>query len=418
MAGCRVVCWFCALMLASSTTWAAEDWPQFRGPTAQGISTAKNVPIEWSTSKNVAWKLDIPGTGWSSPVLAGGRLYLTAAVDGGNAPPTLRALCIDAAEGKILWNVEVFQPDPGSMRAKHAKNSPASPTPIVTADRLFVHFGHMGTAALDLNGKIIWRQDSLKYSPVHGNGCSPVLADNSLIFSCDGGSNPFIVALDAATGQVKWKTPRNQEVHKTFSFCTPLLIDVDGVSELISPASGMVAAYEPASGHELWRVRYGEGYSVVPRPGYADGMLFVSSGFDNPILYAIKPSGAAGDVTDSHVAWTHRKGAPLTPSMILSGEEIFFVSDGGIATCADAKSGKVHWTHRLDGNFSASPILAEGRIYFQSEQGMGFVIEAGESFKSLAENDFGERSLASYAVTDGALFIRTENHLWKIAESK
>ena len=411
----RLIKFLWLIAVVTPAALAAEDWPQFRGPTAQGVSTAKNVPIEWSPSKNVAWKLDIPGTGWSSPVLSNGRIYLTAAVDGGNSPATLRALCIDAAEGKILWNVEVFQPDPNSMRAKHAKNSPASPTPIVTADRLFVHFGHMGTAALDLNGKIIWRQDSLKYSPVHGNGCSPVLADNSLIFSCDGGSNPFIVALDAATGQVKWKTPRNQEVSRTFSFCTPLLIDVDGVSELISPASGMVAAYEPASGHELWRVRYGEGYSVVPRPGYANGMLFVSSGFDNPILYAIKPSGAAGDVTDSHVAWTHRKGAPLTPSMILLGNDIFFVSDGGIATCADAKSGKVHWTHRLDGNFSASPILAEGRIYFQSEQGMGFVIDAGESSKSLAENDLGERSLASYAVTDGALFIRTESHLWKIA---
>ncbi len=275
----------------------------------------------------------------------------------------------------------------------------------------------MGTAALDLDGKIVWRQDSLKYSPVHGNGGSPVLVGDSLIFSCDGGSNPFLAALDAKTGQVKWKTPRKQEVSRTFSFCTPLLIDIGGVEELISPASGMVAAYEPASGHELWRVRYGEGYSVVPRPAYANGLLFVSSGFDNPVLYAIKPSGAAGDVTDSHVTWTHRKGAPLTPSMILSGDDIYFVSDGGIATCANAKTGEVHWTHRLDGHFSASPVLAEGRIYFQSEAGIGFVIEGGESFKSLAENDLGERSLASYAVTDGALFVRTENHLWKIAAS-
>ena len=363
----------------------------------------------------MAWKSNVPGRGWSSPVLANGRIYLTTAVVDGNTPASLRAICFDAADGKILWNTQVFQPDASAVRAKHPKNSPASTTPIVTADRLFVHFGHMGTAALDLDGKIIWRQDSLKYSPVHGNGGSPVLVGDSLIFNCDGGSNPFLVALDATTGQVKWKTPRNQEVHKTFSFCTPLLIDVGGVRELISPASGMVAAYEPASGRELWRVRYGEGYSVVPRPGYADGMLFISSGFDNPVLYAIKPQGASGNVTDSHVAWTHRKGAPLTPSMILSGEDIFFVSDGGIASCCDAKYGKVHWTHRLDGNFSASPVLAEGRIYFQSEHGMGFVIEAGESFKSLAENDLGEPSLASDAVTDGALFIRTDKHLWKIA---
>ncbi len=368
----------------------------------------------------MAWKASVPGRGWSSPVLANGRIYLTSAVggSGGDSALTLRVMCFDAGNGKTLWDTEVFRPDPGAARAMHSKNSPASPTPIVTADRLFVHFGHMGTAALDLDGKVVWSQTTLRYSPVHGNGGSPVLVGDSLIFSCDGGHEPFLAALDAKDGQVKWKTPRNTPAQRTFSFATPLLIEMGSVSQLISPTSGFVGGYNPASGKELWRVRYGEGYSVVPRPVFAHGLLYVSSGFDNPILYAINPIGASGDVTDSHVVWTHRKQAPLTPSALATGDDLYFISDGGIATCADAKTDKVHWTHRLDGNFSASPVLAEGHIYFQSEQGMGFVIDAGHTFKLLAENDLGERSLASYAVTDGAIFIRTEKTLWKIASSK
>jgi outer membrane protein assembly factor BamB len=323
-------------------------------------------------------------------------------------------MCIDAVDGKVLWDVAVFQPDPAAVRSMQSKNSPASATPIVTEDRLFVHFGHMGTAALDLDGKIIWRQTDLKYSPVHGNGGSPILFGDSLIFNCDGASDPFVVSLDATTGAVKWRTPRNAIVSRTFSFATPLLIEVDNVSQLISPASGMVGAYDPRNGRELWRVRYGEGYSVVPRPVFASGLLFVSSGFDNPVLYAINPSAAQGDVTSSHVAWKSRKAAPLTPSTIAQGDDLYFISDGGIATCADARTGKVHWTHRLDGNFSASPVLAEGRLYFQSEAGIGYVLQAGETFRELAENDLGERSLASYAVTNGAIFIRTDTHLWQI----
>lgn len=392
----------------------AGDWPQFRGPTGQGLSNATGVPVEWGTSKNVAWKVKVPGRGWSSPVLAAGRVYLTTAVEGSGGY-SLRAMCLAAADGKVVWDVEIFRPGPRAGRSMHKKNSPASPTPVVEGNRLYVHFGHLGTAALDAaTGKVLWRQTSLDYPPVHGNGGSPALAGDLLVFNCDGGSDPFLAALDTRTGAVRWKTPRSTHAKATFSFSTPLLIDVDGTKQLISPASGFVGAYDPATGRELWRVRYGEGYSVIPRPVFAHGLLFVSSGFDSPVVYAVRPQEARGDVTDTHVAWTHRKGGPNTPSMLVAGDELYFISDRGVATCADAKTGKVHWNERLDGNYSASPVFAEGRVYFQSEEGVGYVVQAGKQFKLLAENDLGERSLASPAVDNGALFIRTESHLWKI----
>lgn len=396
----------------------AEDWPQFRGPTGQGISSAVDVPLHWSfaegKSSNIGWRIDVPGKGWSSPVLARGKVYLTSAVENGASGVTLNAFCFDAASGKTLWNTQVFHPDASAVKKMHPKNTPASATPIVTDDRLFVHFGHLGSAALDLTGKVVWRQTSLQYSPVHGNGGSPLLINNELIFSCDAAKEPFVAALDAGTGEVRWKTPRHTHARKTFSFCTPLPVEVDGKTQVILPGSGFVAAYNPADGAEIWRVLYGEGYSVVPRPVFAHGLLFVSSGFDTPVTYAIRPAGASGDATASNIAWTNKKSAPNTPSMLSVGDDLYFISDNGIVSCVNAQTGKVHWTHRLDGGFSASPVLAEGRIYFQSEEGMGYVIKAGEAFESLAENDLGERSLASYAVTDHALFIRTQSHLFKI----
>jgi outer membrane protein assembly factor BamB len=304
------------LFLFCSTGWAAAasgatEWPQFRGSTGQGISSATNVPLHWSATSNVVWKTAIPGRGWCSPVLSDGRVYLTTAVGGADALlVSLRALCVNAADGTILWNVEAVQPDPGSAKTIHQKNSPASPTPIIDRGRLYVHFGHMGTAALDLAGKILWRQTALKYSPLHGNGGSPALMGDTLVFSCDGTKDPFIVALDTGTGEVRWKTPRNTDAERKFSFSTPLVIEVGGARQIISPGSGFVGAYDPMDGHELWKVRYGEGYSLVPRPVFANGLLFITTGFDHPTVQAIKPAGARGDITGTNIAWTIRKGAP------------------------------------------------------------------------------------------------------------
>jgi outer membrane protein assembly factor BamB len=394
---------------------AAGDWPEFRGPTGQGHASATNVPIHWSATGNVVWKSALPGEGWSSPVLAEGRLYLTTAVtDGGQT--SLRALCVNAGDGSVLWNVEVLQPEPGDTRQMHKKNGLASPTPIVREGRIYVHFGHMGTAALELTGKVLWRQTDLKYPPTHGNGGSPALVGDLLVFSCDGAEDPFVVALDSKTGTVRWKTPRNTTAARKFSFSTPLAIEVDGATQIISPGSGFVAGYDPKDGREIWRARYGEGYSVITRPVFAHGLIFVSSSYDRPVVHAVKPAGAKGDVTDSHVAWTHPKGAPNTPSTLAVGDELYFVSDAGIATCVDARTGTMHWTERLGGGFSASPIVVAGRIYFLNEEGVATVLKAGKTFEVLAKNELGERTLASPAVTDNTLFLRSKSHLWRIGK--
>jgi len=394
---------------------AAEDWPEFRGPTSQGLSTATNVPTQWSATSNVVWKVEIPGEGWSSPVLVKGKIYLTTAV-GDSTNTSLRTLCVDAKNGHIQWNVEVLNPAPDAAQAMHKKNSLASPTPLVRDGRVYVHFGHMGTAALDLSGKILWQQTTLKYSPMHGNGGSPALVGDTLVINCDGETDPFVAALDAKTGAVRWKTPRDIASARPFSFSTPLAIEVDGATQIISPGSGLVGGYDPKDGHEIWRARYGDGFSVVSRPVFAHGLLYISSSFMRPLLYAIKPAAAKGDVTDTHVAWTYAKGIPNTSSPLVVGDELYIVSDSGIATCFDARTGNLHWSERLGGGFSASPVLAEGRIYFQNEEGVGTVLKAGKTFEVLARNDLGERTLASPAVTDNTIFLRSKAHLWRIGQ--
>jgi outer membrane protein assembly factor BamB len=405
-------------LLILALTAAAQDWSQFRGPTGQGVSEAGSVPTKWGPDENVAWKTKIPGQGWSSPVLAAGKLYLTTALPAeGATPPTLRAICIDATSGQIAWDVEVLRPDSARARQIHKKNSLASPTPVVRDGRLYVHFGHMGSAALDAaSGNVVWRQTTLAYPPIHGAGGSPALVDDLLIFTCDGARDPFVAALDAKTGDVRWRTPRRTTVRAPFSFSTPLDIDVAGQKQVVIPGSGLIAAYDPRDGREIWRVTTGEGYSVVPRPAFAHGMIYAATGFDRANLFAIRVEGTKGDVTKSHVAWRLTRNAPLTPSPLVVGDEIYLVSDNGFATCADAKTGKVHWTQRLGGNYSASPVYAAGHVYFQNEEGLGVVVKAAKKFERVAENDLGERTLATYAVAEGSLFIRSAGHLWRIGK--
>lgn len=406
-----------ALPLAGTFA-AAGDWTEFRGPTGQGHSTETGLPEKWSDSRNVVWKTPLSGNGWSSPVLAGGRIFLTTSVsekeDDPKSDQSLRVLCIDASGGEKIWDVEVFKQEGGTDAPRvHKKNSHASPTPVIDGDKLFVHFGHQGTACLDLTGKVVWTNRDFNYEPVHGNGGSPIVVDDKLIFSCDSAEDPFVVALDKNTGTLLWKTPRDTEVERKFSFSTPLLIDVDGARQVVSAGSGAVCAYDPETGTEIWRVDYDEGYSVVPRPVYGHGLVYVATGFNKPKVMAIRPDGK-GDVTETHVAWELEKGAPLTPSLLLVEDEIYMVSDSGIASCLDAETGKVHWQKRINGNYSASPLYADGKIYFQDEDGRGIVLRAGDSFREIATNDIGEATLSSYAIADGALFIRGDKHLYKI----
>lgn len=383
----------------------AEDWPQFRGPGGQGHSTEQGLPTTWSETKNVRWKSPIPGSGWSSPVIVGDGIFLTTATQK-NA--SLRLLALDTASGKITLDTEVFRVKdigPGI----HAKNSFASPTVIVNGDRLYVHFGFYGTACLNTKGEILWQQ-VLKYEPQHGPGGSPALFEDLLIISCDGFDAQFVVALDAATGKVRWKTPRGKGNQ---AYTTPLVISVNGEPQVISPGAHHAYAYNARTGKELWYIEYGEGFSNVPRPVYAHGLVYICSGFFQPVLFAVRPQGH-GNVTKSEVAWSFPRTVPLTPSPIVVGAELYMVSDNGVATCLDAKSGKLAWQHRIGGNHSASPVFADGRIYFLSEEGECTVVKPGTTYEEVAKNEIGERTLASLSVSGGAIYLRGDQHLFRI----
>lgn len=381
-----------------------------------GHSDASGIPLQWSKRQNVAWKSEIEGAGWSSPVVADGKVFLTSAVEKGSRL-SLRAIALDADSGEPAWDVEVLTPKEVKM---HKKNSQASPTPVFEDGKLYVHFGHYGTACLNAtSGSIVWTQDGLGYPPVHGNGGSPIIVGDKLVFSCDGAQSPFVVALDKSSGKVVWKTDRNVEVSRKFSFTTPLAVEVGGKTQIISPGSGAVIAYDANSGAEIWRVDYDEGYSVVPRPVFSKelSMVYVCTGFGKANLLGIKVDPAArGDVTDTHLVWQQSKGIPKESSPLLVDGLIFLNDDRGVASCFDAANGEMLWQERIaTGGYSTSPIYAAGHIFFQNDEGKTTVVKPGRELNIVGENDLDEKTQASWAVVDGAIFIRTEEHLWRIS---
>jgi outer membrane protein assembly factor BamB len=400
---------FAALLALLGAAVRAEDWPQFRGPTGQGHSSERGLPLDWSESRNVKWKTPVPGRGWSSPVVAGGRVWLTTSVKANGA--SLRAVAYDVETGREAVNVEVFHLRSADLL--NAKNSHASPTPIADGDRVFVHFGAEGTAALTTSGEIVWKT-RLPYQSQHGNGGSPMLYGDLLILSCDGSDQAFVVALDKRTGKVRWKTWRRQPWDQAYT--TPLLIRVGDQDQVVSVGAYRAAAYDPQTGKELWRVSYADGFSNVPRPVYGHGLVYIATGFQQPTLLAVRPDGS-GDVTKTHVAWTLRRAAPLTPSPLIVGDEIYVVNDGGIASCLDAKTGDSLWQQRLGGEYSASPVFADGRIYFLNEEGTATTIAPGKVFVRLATASIDGATLASIAVADGSFFIRSDTHLYRIAKA-
>lgn len=387
------------------------DWPQFRGPNADGHADTTATPTEWSDTKHVAWKSAIPGLGWSSPSVVGDRIYLTTAVPAGEGL-SLRVLSLKTSDGSILWDKEVLAVDkaPGI----HSKNSHASPTPIVHDGFVYVHFGTMGMAKLSANdGTMVWTSRDLQYSPLHGNGGSPVLHDGKLVIACDGTSNPFVAAVDASTGNVAWKTARSVEARISHSFVTSTVAMVDGKAQVISPGPDHLAIYDLESGQEVCRVR-AAGWSVVPQPAIGHGMVFYNHDYDNPELMAVK-LGGTGDVTDTHVVWRMNRGAPSTPSPLLIGDELYIVADNGIASCLNAKTGEKHWMERLGGNFSASPVFANGLILFLDETGHATWVTPGKQFSVAGKNEVTGRTFATPAFSNGAMYLRTDENLYKIA---
>ncbi len=398
---CRSAVLLIGLPLAAS---AAETWPQFRGPRGDGHAAKRTVPMQWSETENVRWKTPIAGLGWSSPVVAGEQIWLTTAIE---AEGSLRAVCVDRGSGQVVHDVEVFKHD--DLGRVAAKNSHASPTPVLDGRFVFVHFGAHGTACLTDEGQVVWRTQ-LKYDHRHGPGGSPVVWGDLLIVACDSPDEQFLVALDKRTGEERWRVDHQGEQ----AYSTATLAKVAGASQLIASRGNAVIAYAPGDGSELWRCSY-TGHSVVPRPVVAGEFVYCCTGYWNPSLLAIRLDGS-GDVTASHVAFTARRGVPFISSPIVVDGRLYMTTDLGVLTCLDALTGKELWHERLSGNFSASPTYAGGKIYLQNEEGTTFVLKPGATYDLLATNHLECRTLASPAFVDGAVYLRSDTHLYRIEQ--
>ena len=391
-----------------SVVLAAQDWPQFRGPGGQGVSNEPAAPLEWSETTNVRWKSAVAGRGWSSPVVSGDRVWLTTAVAQGNAA-SLRLVALDFETGREVTNLEVAKIYRDEF-SSNSKNSDATPTPIVAGDRVFVHFGSAATAAVSTSGKILWKT-RLPHVNQHGQGASPALVGDLLVINCDGFDESYVIALEAATGRTKWRRLRRAPTSQAYS--TPLEIQVGGASQIVTVGASYATALDPANGRELWRVGYRDGFSNVPRPVFGHGLVYVTTGFQQPSLLAVRPDGS-GDVTKTHVAWSTTRGVPLTSSPLLAGDHLYMINDAGILTCLDARSGEPRWVQRLDGNYSASPVAVAGRVYFTSEEGVTTVISAGPEFRVLARNALDGATLASLAIVRGSIVVRTDRFVYRI----
>ncbi len=393
---------------------ARADWPQFRGPDGQGHSSAKGLPLRWDEKTNVRWKTAVPGLGWSSPVIADGQVWLTTALDEGRS---LQAVCVDAVSGKVLRSVEVFQvKEPPGI---NAKNSYASPTPVLDGGRLYVHFGTLGTACLETaTGKVLWTNQELHLDHKEGPGSSPVLCGDLVIVNCDGTDVQYVAALDKKTGRLAWKAPRtgvrspNPDFRKAYS--TPLVIRVEGQDEIVSVGADRTSAYDPATGKEIWWVDY-NGFSNIPRPVYGNGLVFFCTGWFKPAVWAVRPDGK-GDFSADHLAWKETKNAPANASPLLVEDVLYTVSDGGMLTARAAATGREWYSERLAGAVCASPLYADGRIYVCDEAGKTSVVKAGPKFELLAANQLDGRVQASPAVEGKALILRTDGHLYRIEE--
>ena len=404
---------------------AAQDWPRFRGPTGQGICAEKGLPLRWSAAENVAWKTPVPGEGWSSPVVWGERIFLTTATGNG---ASCHVLCLDRGSGRVLWDAKVFDQE---TSRKESKNSYASPTPVTDGRRVYAVFAAGGIAALDFEGKVAWTNRKNRYYSRHGMGVSPILYRDLLVLPFDwsreatgeeervGWQKPwdqsFVMALDRDSGRERWRTRRGMT---RIAHVTPLVLEVDGKEQIISPAGDAVQGFEPGTGRLLWSVR-SPGEGVVPGPVSGMGMLFTASGFDGTVLRAVKLGGASGDATATHIAWEQKQNVPMIPSLAFSEPHLFAIKEKGIASCMDARTGKIVWQQRVGGNFSASPVLAEGRLYFLAESGETTIIEAAAEYREVARNrlEEGEGPVqASMAVSGGRLLIRTARNLWCIGK--
>jgi len=406
-------------LLAVAGIARAEDWPCFRGPSRQGLSQEKGIPIEWSATSNVKWKAAIPGEGWSSPVVLGDDVFLTTALDGGKS---LHLLRLDRKDGKILWDKEVAQQTP---KYKQRPNSHATSTPIVDGQRVYMVACDGMILATDLDGKVVWTNHEFDYYSQHGLAVSPVLYGDLVIVVFDWSSpgpdkrvgwevpwdKALILAVDKNTGVTRWRGRRGSS---QIGHASPVIAHTADGDQLVTSAGAVVQGFDLKPGERLWTVS-SPGEGVVPSGATGDGLSFTTSGFREETILAVR-LGGRGDVTQTHVAWRVTDAVPHIPSLLYVSPRLYSVSDEGIVNCIQGATGEVLWRHRLPGKYSPSPVYADGKVYFLSESGKATVIEEGPEFKQVAQNDLGETCCASPAISQGNLFLRTEKALYCIGK--
>jgi hypothetical protein len=424
------------LGLLAAIAVAAENWPQFRGPGGMGVADESRFPDNWSETENVAWKTAVPGVGWSSPVVWGDRLYLTTVIasgpleapkkglyfggDRGKVTDEHRyvAMAIDTASGKVLWERELWRGVPKGSR--HLKNSFASETPVTDGDRVYFYFGQVGLFALDRAGKTIWTLPSAAVETRNGWGTasSPVLHQGRLYVVNDNDSASYLMAVEAKTGKVIWKTARTEEQS---NWSTPFIWTHDGKTEIVTTGTGKNRSYD-LDGKVIWEFG-GMSSIVIPTPMTKHGLLYLTSGYvgdENRPVFVIKP-GARGVLTDSHIAWKLPQAGPYNPSPLLYGDLYFTLLDRGFLTCHDARTGKeIFGKQRIDpaaAAFTASPWASNGKLFLLSEDGDTFVVAAGPSFQLLGKNSLNEMAMATPAIAGDALYIRTASKVYKIART-
>jgi outer membrane protein assembly factor BamB len=401
------------LLLLGLLPWAgvapAANWPMWRGPAGDGSSTEAAFPLQWSSTDNIAWKVKLPCTGHSSPIVWGETVFVT-----GIDEPTERRmlLALDRADGRVLWERTVLT---APLEKVHKLNSRASSTPATDGERVYVSFldgESMFIAAYDFAGREVWSVRPGPFKSTHGYCSSPVLFENLLIVNGDHDGDAYLVALDRQTGEAVWKTPRE---NRTRSYCTPIIREIDGRTQMLLSGSLCVASYDPRTGERHWIID-GPTEQFVASLVMNEGLVFLTGGYPDKHIMAIDPAGR-GNVTDTHVRWhIERNGVSYVPSPVACGEYFLLTSDGGIATCYAAATGSVVWQERLGRHYSTSPVTTAGLVYFLDDDGVTKIVRPGPQFDLVGENDLGEECYASPALSDGQVFIRGVEHLFCIGK--
>jgi outer membrane protein assembly factor BamB len=384
---------------------AQKYWPQWRGPSGQGQVRGTGYPDKWSPTENVLWKVPVPGSGNSSPIVWGDYLFVaTSYGDGGKKA----IVAFNRRDGKQLW--EAFAPQ-ASAEQSNPKNGHASGTPVTDGTRIYAYLGNHGLLAVDFKGHLVWHRNLGTFQAYHGTAGSPLLYKDRLILYQDqkGRAGSFVAAFDTNTGNEMWRTPRQAHV----GWGTPIAVRAGARDEIVVSSMRRVHAYDPNTGAELWSAS-GNLFEVIPTPVVGEGLVFCTSGRAGPTL-AIRPGGS-GDVTATHIAWKAERGSPFVPSPLVHEGILYMVNDmASIATAYDAKTGVVLWQGRLGEaareSFSSSPVVVDGKVFFTNDQGETFVVAAAREFKLLHVNPLNARTLASPALVDGKWYWRTDKEL-------